>query len=156
MAMRRSERAMSEADALALLIKEQVGVLSTASADGAPYGVPLNYCFVREDNAIFFHCALKGRKIDDIRSNPHVSFTVVGRNRIIPERLTTYYESVIVSGRASFVDDEEEKERRFDQLCGHLTPDVEWRVDGGCKFLKAVAVVRIDIEGISGKKNGDA
>lgn len=154
--MRRSERAMNDADALKLLEKEQLGVLSTADAKGVPYGVPLNYCFVRGDNAIFFHCALKGRKMDDMLSNPSVSFTVVGSRRIIPEMMTTYYESVIVSGRVSFVDDDDEKMRRFDQLCKHLAPGVEWRQDGGCRFLKAVAIVRVDIEGISGKKNGDA
>jgi len=154
--MRRTDRAMSEADAYKLIEKETLGVLSTACAQGIPYGVPLNYCFTREDNAIFFHCALKGRKVDDMRANPHVSFTVLGKHRIIPEKLTTYYESVIVSGRASFVTDEDDKALRFDQLCSHLTPGIEWRRDGSCRFLKAVAIVRIDIESISGKKNGDA
>jgi nitroimidazol reductase NimA-like FMN-containing flavoprotein (pyridoxamine 5'-phosphate oxidase superfamily) len=146
---------MSEEDTLKLLEHETLGVLSTASKEGIPYGVPLNYCFVREDNAIFFHCALEGRKIDDMRANPKVSFTVVGKHRIIAEKLTTYYESVIVSGHVSFVDDDDEKALRFDQLCSHLTPGTEWRRDGGCRFLKAVAIVRIDIENITGKKNGD-
>ena len=151
--MRRSERAMSEDDTLRLLEGEQLGVLSTTSAKGIPYGVPLNYCYVREDNAIFFHCALKGRKMDDMLENSNVSFTVVGKNRIIAEKLTTYYESVIVSGRVSFVDDGE-KELRFDQLCQHLTPGIEWRQDGGCRYLKAVAIVRMDIESMTGKRNG--
>ena len=79
-----------------LLENETLGVLSTACAQGIPYGVPLNYCFVREDNAIYFHCASKGRKTDDIRANPHVSFTVVGKHCIVPEKLTTYFQSVIV------------------------------------------------------------
>ncbi len=154
--MRRSDRAMDEDEALKLLEKEQLGVLSTASAKGIPYGVPLNYCYVREDNAIFFHCALEGRKMDDMLENPQVSFTVVGKNRIIAEKLTTYYESVIVSGRVSFVDGDDEKTLRFDQLCQHLTPGVEWRGDGGCRFLNAVAIVRMEIESMTGKKNGDA
>jgi len=153
--MRRCDRAMTNEDALKQLEEGHLGVLSTADAKGIPYGVPLNYCFVREENAIFFHCAIKGRKIDDIRANQYVSFAVVGKNRIIQEKLTTYYESVIVSGRAAFVEDDDEKALRFDQLCGHLTPDAEWRQDGSCRFLNAVAIIRIDIDSISGKRNGD-
>ncbi len=152
--MRRKERAMDEAQAVSLLEEGQLGVLSTAGTDGEPYGVPLNYCYVREDNAIFFHCANEGRKMENIKSNGRVSFTVIGRNRIIHEKLTTYYESVIVSGRASLVQDDEEKVLRLNQLCRHLTPGIDWRE--GCGHLVRTAIVRIDIDGISGKKNGDA
>ncbi len=153
--MRRADRLMAQEDALQLLEREDYGILSTASQDGVPYGVPLNYCFVREDNAIIFHCANKGRKIDDMLSNPRVSFAVVGRQRIDAQRLTTRYESVIVSGRAVLVTDETEKIKRFDQLCAHLTPGVEWRGDSGCKHLAAVAIVRIDLESITGKRNAE-
>ncbi len=153
--MRRKERAMDESQAVTLLEEAQLGVLCTAGADAEPYGVPLNYCYVREDNALFFHCATEGRKMENIKSNPRISFTVTGRNRIIPERLTTYYESVIVSGRASLVQGDEEKALRLDQLCRHLTPGVQWQGDAGCSHLKHTAIVRIDIDSISGKKNGD-
>lgn len=153
--MRRKERAMDEAQAVKLLEEAQLGVLCTAGADGEPYGVPLNYCYVREDNALFFHCANEGRKMENIKSNARVSFTVTGANRIITEKLTTYYESVIVAGRASLVQDDEEKVLRLNQLCHHLAPGVDWNGDKGCGHLKGTAIVRIDIDSISGKKNGD-
>jgi nitroimidazol reductase NimA-like FMN-containing flavoprotein (pyridoxamine 5'-phosphate oxidase superfamily) len=147
---------MDGSDAARLLEEGQLGVLCTAGTDGVPYGVPLNYCYVREDNAIFFHCASVGRKMDNIKSNARVSFTVMGSSRIIPEKLTTYYESVIVSGRAALVQGNEEKAQRLDQICRHLSPGIEWRDDGGCRHLSATAIVRIDIDSISGKKNGEA
>lgn len=147
---------MDETQAVRLLEEGQVGVLCTTDADGEPYGVPLNYCYVRKDNVIIFHCANEGRKLKNIQSNPRVSFTVMGRNRINAERLTTYYESVIVSGRASLVQDDEEKVLRLDQLCRCLTPGIEWGTNADCIHLKRTAVVRIDIDSISGKKNGDA
>lgn len=153
--MRRKDRAMDESQAMKLLEELQLGVLCTAAADGTPYGVPVNYCYVRDDNALFFHCANEGRKMDNIQSNARVSFTVTGKNRIIPEKLTTYYESVIVSGTASLVQDAEEKALRLGQLCRQLSPGVDWRGDADCSHLARTAVVRIDIDSISGKKNGD-
>jgi nitroimidazol reductase NimA-like FMN-containing flavoprotein (pyridoxamine 5'-phosphate oxidase superfamily) len=153
--MRRQEREMNSSDAARLLEEGQLGVLCTVGADGEPYGVPLNYCYIREDNAVFFHCANVGRKLDNIKSNARVSFTVTGHSLIIPEKLTTYYESVIAVGRASFVQGDEEKKLRLNQLCCHLTPGIEWQGDSGCRHLSATAIVRIDLDSISGKKNGD-
>lgn len=153
--MRRSEREMAKNDAERLLEYEQMGVLSIVGSNGEPYGVPLNYCYIREQNAIFFHCAREGRKLDYLSSNPLASFTVVGKQRVVPDKLTTYYESVIVFGRASVVTDSE-KELRFAQLCQHLAPDVQWRRNGSCGHLEAAVIIQLDIESISGKKNGDA
>ncbi len=154
--MRRKDRAMDESLAVKLLEESQLGVLCTSGADGAPYGVPINYCYLRDDNVIIFHCAKDGRKLENIKDNPRVSFTVMGKNRIIAERLTTYYESVIVSGTASLVQDDEEKKLRLDQLCRRLSPEIEWRSDRDCIHLARTMIVRIDIDSISGKKNGEA
>ncbi len=154
--MRRKDREMPLEDVKKLLETAQIGVLCTADAKGEPYGVPLNYCYVRDDNALFFHCANEGRKIQNILNNAHVSFVVTGANQIIADRLTTYYESVIVSGTASLVQNVEEKTLRLDQLCAHLTPGIEWRGDAGCVHLARTTVVRVDIDSISGKKNGNA
>ncbi len=44
------------------------------SRDGESYVVPLNYACV--DGHIVFHCALHGQKLEWIRANPRVCFTV--------------------------------------------------------------------------------
>ena len=56
-----------------ILSEETVGHLGM-SADGQPYVVPLNYCYV--EGRILFHCALTGKKLDHLRANPRVCFTV--------------------------------------------------------------------------------
>jgi hypothetical protein len=94
--------------------------------------------------------------MDNLLANARVSLTVVGKNRVAAEKLTTYYESVIVAGTASLVQSEREKILCFDRLCRHLTPGIEWRGDDGCRHLNAAAVVRIGVESITGKKNGEA
>jgi nitroimidazol reductase NimA-like FMN-containing flavoprotein (pyridoxamine 5'-phosphate oxidase superfamily) len=44
--LRRKDRGMTEAEARDLLERGEYGVLSTRGPDGAPYGIPLNYCVI--------------------------------------------------------------------------------------------------------------
>jgi uncharacterized protein len=106
--LRRSDRAISEAAARAILEKGDHGVLSTVSAEGQPYGVPVNYACTGE--VIYFHCAPQGHKLDNLRGNNRVSFCVVGPTEIIPEEYATRYESVIVFGQAFETTGEEKRQ----------------------------------------------
>jgi len=56
-----------------LLSEERVGYLGM-SAGNAPYVLPLTYGYLK--GKIMFHCALEGTKLDIIRKNPNVCFTV--------------------------------------------------------------------------------
>ena len=94
--LRRKDRAIIEEEAKALLNKAEYGVLSTVAENGKPYGVPLNFCII--DHCIYFHCAVEGQKIDNIKQNNSVSFCTVGNTETLPDKFGTKYESVIVSG----------------------------------------------------------
>jgi nitroimidazol reductase NimA-like FMN-containing flavoprotein (pyridoxamine 5'-phosphate oxidase superfamily) len=144
---------MDNADASALLREGTFGVLSLTDADGAPYGVPLNYAFLEDEGTLLFHCARTGRKLDCIRHESRVAFTVVGRWDVDAPRFTTRYSSVIVQGRASFVETEDELRKRLLQLCEALAPGQARTEEVIEKYLPRVAVVRVDIESISGKAN---
>ncbi|HJL70970.1 MAG TPA: pyridoxamine 5'-phosphate oxidase family protein, partial [Anaerolineales bacterium] len=101
--LRRKDRAITEEEAKALLNKAEYGVLSTVAENGKPYGVPLNFCIV--DHSIYFHCAVEGQKIDNIKQNKSVSFCTIGNTEILPDKFSTKYESVIVSGEVEEVFD---------------------------------------------------
>lgn len=149
--MRRKDRQMSIEDAAAALGRAKWGVLSTC-ADGEPYGVPVNYVYSHEENAIFFHCAPKGKKTENIVANANVSFVAVTREQIIPEKLTTLYESIIASGTASIVEDRQEMIKRYMQLCEALAPGTQLTVFPE-ECLSASVIVRIDVKEITGKRN---
>jgi len=151
--MNRPERRMPDVDAKALLEAGTYGVLSTVDADGAPYGVPLNYVYLETENALFFHCAMKGLKTECIGHESRVCFTVVGRSEIDAARFTTRYSSVIVRGRASLVEGDDDKRLRLRQLCDALTPGEPRRDKVIETWLPRVAIVRVDIESLSGKMN---
>lgn len=154
--MMKPNRKMTQEEAYKILKRGKYGVLSMSTKEGSPYGVPINYFYIPKDNALYFHCFIKGRKVDYLKENNRVSFVVVGDNEIIPERFVTHYESVIVTGLAHFITDRAEKTKRLIQLCQTLAPEsVERRDEVIKKELSAVMIVRIDILEISGKRNRD-
>jgi len=69
---------------MAVLQKAEYGILSIASLDGIPYGIPLNYCVMND--TIYFHCAVHGRKLDILAQNGSVSFCVVGDTEVLPDK----------------------------------------------------------------------
>lgn len=154
--MIRPNRRMSELDALQLLRNGKYGILSTSSSDGIPYGVPMNYFYSQGDNSIYFHCFIKGRKLDNIRQNDKVSFVVIGKETIVDDLFVTHYESVLVEGRATLIADEKEKTKKLIQLCETLTPEATGRRDEVIKnHLSEVMIVKLLINKISGKRNQD-
>jgi len=152
----RRERMTSREDAETFLKQAGHGILSLASPDGEPYGVPLNYVYVPSENALFFHCAIEGRKLDLIRENPRASFAVVANGEIVSERFTTRYESAIAAGRVLLVEERDEKIRALRWLCDALTPGQPRAESVIIAQLPAVAILRFDIESLTGKRNSGA
>ena len=118
---------MTDEAARGLLRSCNWGVLSAATAEGLPYGVPLNYAFLPEEDALCLHCAREGKKLDLLKENPSVCFTVVGKAELDQKELTTWYESVIVQGKARLLDEPEEKARYIMNFCEALAPKGEER-----------------------------
>jgi uncharacterized protein len=147
--LRNKKRGITEAEARELLERCEYGILSTCDADGQPYGIPLSYCVI--DNAVYFHCAAEGRKLENIAANNRVSFCVVGETEVLPDKFTTRYESVVVSGRATEVFDTEKRQG----MEGLLPKYSAGFVEKGIKYINAdweqTRVFKISIDDICGK-----
>ncbi|KAB0666671.1 pyridoxamine 5'-phosphate oxidase family protein [Oryzomonas japonica] len=147
--LRRKERALTEPEAREILERGEYGILSTCDPDGQPYGIPLSYCF--ENDAIYFHCAVEGHKLNNIAADSRVSFCVVGTTEVLPDQFATRYESVVISGRATEAFDEE-KQRALEGLLAKYS--AEFRLPG-LDYIEAMReltrVFRVSIEDISGK-----
>ena len=148
--LRRKDKEIGVDDAIKLLAEGEYGVLSTVDNDGQPYGVPLNYVY--KDNCIYFHCALKGHKIDNMDDNPKVSFCVVGNTEVLPSEFSTNYESAVAFGIASELQGTE----RYDALILLLEKFSSEFMDEGRKYIekldKVTKVIKIEIQHVSGKK----
>ena len=116
---------------------------------GVPYGVPLNYVY--QNGAIYFHCATEGLKLDLLNQNNRVSFCVVVDAIVIPERFSTRYSSVILSGRASEVFDQEKRAGLIALLVKYSAGYLEQGTRYLEKAWERTKVYRIDIEHCTGK-----
>ncbi|HNQ71476.1 pyridoxamine 5'-phosphate oxidase family protein [Mesotoga prima] len=148
--MRRSDKELPENEAREMLKKGSFGVLSTADINGMPYGVPINYVY--EDGRIFIHCASSGHKLDNISQNSHVSFCVVEYAKVIPERFSTNFRSAIALGKASVVDNVEEKIEALKKLVSKYSSDyIQEGITEINNSLEATSIIRIDVLHLTGK-----
>ncbi len=147
--LRRKDRAITEEEAVALLNRAEYGVLSTVSENGKPYGVPLNFCIIND--CIYFHCAVEGQKIDNIKQNKLVSFCVVGNTELLPDKFGTKYESIIVSGEVEEVFDMN-KQKAMEGLLHKYSSEF---FDKGIKYIEGLRdktrVFKITINTLTGK-----
>ena len=147
--MRRKKKQMDEARARTLLETGEYGILATQGEEGYPYALPLNYTVIGD--ALYFHCAPTGHKLDNIRHNERVSFCVVSQAEILAKEFSTRFKSVVVFGRAVEVKGEE-KEAALLALIHRFSP--EFLKEGKAYIKKAGAktcVVKIQMESITGK-----
>jgi len=147
--MHRKDRAITEEEAKHLLDIGEYGILSTVSENNEPYGIPLSYCVV--DNFIYLHSAVEGKKLEHFKKNNSVSFCVVGKTKILPDKFSTKYESVIVAGYIEEVFGEN-KQIGLEGLIQKYSPK---HLDEGLKYISdannKTKVFKISIKNITGK-----
>jgi nitroimidazol reductase NimA-like FMN-containing flavoprotein (pyridoxamine 5'-phosphate oxidase superfamily) len=110
-----------------LLREEVIGYLGLCT-DGEPYVVPLNYGYV--EGRILFHGALAGKKLDYLRANPYVCFTVARQSGQVRRHgggdpCHVDSDSVICYGQARVIDDPEERKAALNAFNGCFRPDAE-------------------------------
>jgi len=132
--IRRHERTLSNDKAFELLQNTEYGFLSLGkSKNGYAYGVPISFFFDKKSNVLYFHCALEGHKLENIRRNNCVSFCVVGKTQTLSEKFSTIYESVIVFGKVEFVATDEEKRIALTKLLEKYSPD---NLSSGIEYIE--------------------
>ncbi len=149
--MRKKNRELTKEDSLQILKNAQEGVLSTISDNGYPYGIAVNYAYF--DNAIYFHCANTGHKLDNINNNDKVSFFVNSNISILPKDFTTHYESVVVFGNACIVHKDEKRNAIIAIGQKYSSEHMEEGLKYIDRAINAFTVVKININHISGKRS---
>ncbi len=149
--MRRQDKAMNEEEAWKLLERGGYGILATADAEQIPYAVPLNY--VLSDGMIYFHCAVSGHKLDNLRQNPNVCFVCVDAVEQMPSQFNTKFQSVIVFG---MVEEETDEKRKMAALMRIAQKYSSRYMKAAADYAKSdfekVRVIKIHIRHITGKE----
>jgi nitroimidazol reductase NimA-like FMN-containing flavoprotein (pyridoxamine 5'-phosphate oxidase superfamily) len=150
--VRRQDRLLSEESAILLLKNGEIGVLSMQAENGGAYAVPVSYVWDGK-GSVYFHCAKDGRKLRCIALCNSVSFCVVGRTNVIPDKFTTEYESIILECKAYTNLPSEERMKALEQILDKYSPADK---TAGRKYAEnsfnKTEIVRLDIEHWSGKR----
>ena len=149
--MRKKDRSVGADEIQRILESCEHGMLATKGNGEFPYVIPLNYIFL--NGKIYIHCTNKeSHKLDDIRENHNVCFTVVGQTELMPEIFSTCYESVVIFGTAAIVEDDTIKQMALEGLLKKYSADF---MEKGITYIKklwdATAVVEISPLHVTGK-----
>ncbi|HHX36460.1 MAG TPA: pyridoxamine 5'-phosphate oxidase family protein [Clostridiaceae bacterium] len=151
--IRRMDRAISRSECQDILARNEYGILSTQGKGNYPYATPYNYVYL--DGKIYIHSTCQSsHKQDDLKVNPNVCFTVVGNAEVMPERFTTYYESVIVFGTAEVIKESSVKQRALVGLIDKYSHEF---MNEGLTYIEKeidnTAVIKITPIHITGKRH---
>lgn len=144
-----------------ILSAATIGRLATQGVDGYPYITPVNYVYTND--CVYFHCALKGEKLDNIARDDRVCFQVdiplayldLGWD---PDGgacgLHQFYHCVIIRGRARILPDGERKTAALEALvAAHEPGRTAPPLHPGLPAYKSCALVEIRPENISAKSD---
>ena len=124
--MRRKDREVLGDENIAKIIEQcttcHVALMDDDNAS-MPYVIPLSFGYSLNSGVLelYFHCAHVGKKLDCIRKNPNVAFSMCVENRIeIHEeaycKSGRFYASVVGQGKAEIVENITEKCRGLSLL----------------------------------------
>ncbi len=147
--MRKKSREMDAAWALEVMDKAPYITVSMTDGEGMPYAVPLSLART-DEQTFYFHCALEGKKLDILQTNPNVCLTAVTKCKptVGPKdgSFTLEFKSAIAFGRAELVTDDTEKREALRAICLRFLPHHMEAFDSAVeRSMSRTAIVRITL-----------
>jgi len=151
--MRRKEKEINDIAAIEDVLSRAKVCRLGLCENNWPYVVPL--CFGYKDNALYFHCAGQGKKLDILRKNNNVCFEVdIDCEIIKADKACDWgmkYTSVIGFGKAVFVKDIESKRKALDIIMQQYS---EKSFEYPANAIESIVVIKVEIESMTGKTSG--
>ncbi len=143
-----------------MLASAEYGVLALSGEK--PYAVPVNFVYL--DGSIYFHGSPRGKKMDIIKENNNVSFSVISNSIIIPSYFSStenlacpasaFFKSIIIDGTAEIISTHKELVKIFSAMMEKLQPEGQYKSFESREYdkqLSAVSVVKINVKEMSAK-----
>jgi len=150
--MRRKDKQINDVAAIEDILSRATVCRLGLCKTNQPYVVPL--CFGYKDNALYFHCAGQGKKLDILRKNNNVCFEVDINHELVKAGKACdwgmKYKSVIGFGKAVFVEDVESKRKALDIIVQNYSEGV---FEYSEEDVKKTVVIKVEIESMTGKKS---
>ena len=149
--MRRKNQLLTDEECIEILNSSTSGTLALLGDNDYPYSVPISYVY--NDGKLYFHSALTGHKIDAINMHSKASFCVIAQDKVVPEKYTTYFRSVIAFGKICVIDSDAEKLRAIEILAEKYSPQLaEGRKKEIDDNFSRMCMIELDIEHMTGKE----
>lgn len=156
--LRRKEQEIEDKAELKAILAGTPYMTIAMCRNDEPYLVTLSHGYDKENNAIYFHCAYEGKKIDFLKANNRVWGQALVDRGYVQGRCDHLFSSVQFSGRVSFVEDGAEKRRALAVMIRQLEREPEKvmaaKVTGAA--VAKTCIGRIDLEFLSGKRSEKA
>lgn len=161
--MRKSAYEMTSEQEIDQFLEEMSFGTLAMQGEEWPYAVPINYVYHRK--SVWLHGSKVGHKMEAIRENSRVAFSVCREFAIVPSYFsdpllacpaTAYFKSVLIRGRTEIVDDPSDKADVLGALMRKLQPEGGYKpIDSEDPLyaarLQGVAVIRIAIDSLVAK-----
>lgn len=150
--VRRKDREITDCEELRQVLKSTKYVTVALCMENEPYLVSLSHGYDEAKNCLYFHCASEGKKIEFLKANSRVWGQAL-LDFGVTEECDYAYTSVHFSGIMSLIEDLREKQHGMEVLVRQVSLNPEAKLAKiKPERLAAVAMGRIDIDYISGKK----
>lgn len=121
------------------------------------YIVPLSFGYEEKEGGrvFYFHSAKEGRKIDLAAAAPSVGFELDTNYELVEGETacshSARFQSVIGTGRVSFVETAEERKTALRSIMRHNTGKENWEFSD--EMTEAVRILRLDVAELSCKEH---
>lgn len=151
--MRRSDKEVTDRSQIDQIIMGSHICHLGMAVNNEPYVIPISFGY--DGEALYFHTARKGRKIDFILTNPRVCFQVERNvqniaNKDCPCGWTFFFESVVGYGTITELTSSELKIYALNQIMFHYS-NRKWIFTSA--NLKSVRTWRISVDSLTGKRS---
>lgn len=152
--MQKKERKINDKNKIReILLKGKYVTISMCRRD-EPYIITLSYGFDEAQNALYFHSANLGLKLDILKENSNVCATIIEDLGYINGACSHKYRSVVFWGNMTIINELGEKKHAFDVLLDHLEENpnkLKKRFFKNEKSYEDTCIMRLDIVRVTGK-----
>ena len=118
--LRRKEKTISDDSESQRLLQEGKYIVLGFCRGDEPYVVTINYGYDPNRNALYFHCAKEGFKLELMKENPRVCGTVIEDLGYQAGECEHAYRSLIIRGAMHVVEALDEPRHGLEALIDHL------------------------------------
>ncbi len=150
----KKEREITDKDEIRRILHSGKYAAIAMCRDNEPYVVTMSYGYDESKNALYFHCANIGLKLDFLAVNENVCATVVEDRGYFVNECSHHYNSAVLWGKMSVVEGLEEKIHGMTTMIDQLEERPERRkeeVAGYKDEFEGFKVLRLDIQDITAK-----